>query len=146
MDIELKDVHVGQEIAKRIAELGITKTEFGNRIGVSQQHVNRILERETMETKKLFRVCRVLDMNIFARFCSFPTNVNAYLAAVTLGDGHASNNIGDAAALVQIEVYKAKLESSAEIITSLKEQIAQLKDQLRDKNALVEILSQKSSK
>ena len=102
INVELKSVHVGREIAKRLDELNMTKTEFGKLIGVQQQHVNRILERDTMETKKLYKVCQVLEMNFFALFCKFPTNVNAYLAAVVLGNGDANNNIGEAAILLSL--------------------------------------------
>lgn len=34
INVELKPVHVGQEIAKRLDELNMTKTEFGRLIGV----------------------------------------------------------------------------------------------------------------
>ena len=57
MDIKVNPIHVGQAIEKRRNELGISKSELGRRIGVNQQHVNRILEMEKMETKKLLKVC-----------------------------------------------------------------------------------------
>ena len=56
MDIDIKLVHIGQAIDKRRNELGLSKSELGRRIGVPQQHINRILERETMETSKLAKV------------------------------------------------------------------------------------------
>ena len=43
MEINIKRVHVGAEIERRRVELGISKSELGRRIGVTQQHVNRIL-------------------------------------------------------------------------------------------------------
>ena len=52
MDNDIKHVHVGQAIDKRRNELGLSKSELGRKIGVPQQHINRILERETMETAK----------------------------------------------------------------------------------------------
>ena len=56
MEMNIKHVHVGAEIEKRRVELGLSKSELGRRIGVPQQHVNRILERETMETNRLVKV------------------------------------------------------------------------------------------
>ena len=56
MEINIRHVHVGAEIEKRRVELGLSKSELGRRIGVPQQHVNRILERETMETSRLVKV------------------------------------------------------------------------------------------
>ena len=70
MDIDIKLVHIGQAIDKRRHELGLSKSELGRRIGVPQQHINRILERETMETSKLAKVSQALDYNFFALFCS----------------------------------------------------------------------------
>ena len=133
INIELKSVHVGQEIAKRLNELNMTKTEFGRLIGVQQQHVNR----DTMETKKLYRVCQVLDMNFFALFCKFPTSVNAYLAAVVLGDGEAMNNIGDAAILSEIEKLKSDVRRFKESNDLLKDQIELLKNNMSDKDELI---------
>ena len=62
MDIDIKLVHIGQAIDKRRNELGLSKSELGRRIGVPQQHINRILERETMETSKLAKVSQALDL------------------------------------------------------------------------------------
>lgn len=147
INVELKSVHVGQEIAKRLDELNMTKTEFGKLIGVQQQHVNRILERDTMETKKLYKVCQVLDINFFALFCRFPTSVNAYLAAVVLGDGDANNNIGEAAILSEIEKLKSDVRCYEENNALLREQIQTLRNNLADKDELIAVYKeQKQSK
>ncbi len=143
INIEIKDIHLGQAIKKRFDETGMTKTEFGRLIGVPQQHVNRIFERETMETKKLIKVCRELEYNFFALFCQFPTNVNAYLAAVALGDGDANNNIGDTTLLAQLEVAKAKIEGLTAHNATLKDQVEQLKSQLADKDAIIQLTRDK---
>ncbi len=139
INVELKEVHVGQEIKKRIDELNMSKTEFGRLIGVPQQHVNRILDRDTMETKKLYKVCQVLDMNFFALFCKFTTNVNAYLAAIALGNGDANNYIGEAAVLAQMEKLKGDLARLEESNALLKDQVNTLKGQLVDKDELIAI-------
>ena len=133
---------MGREIARRLDELNMTKTEFGKLIGVQQQHVNRILERDTMETKKLYKVCQVLEMNFFALFCKFPTNVNAYLAAVVLGNGDANNNIGEAAILSEIEKLKSDVKHYEESNALLREQIQTLRDNLADKDELIQVYKQ----
>lgn len=63
MNIDIKDVHVGQAIDHRRNELGLSKSELGRRLGIPQQHINRLLERETMETKRLVKACKALDFN-----------------------------------------------------------------------------------
>ncbi len=150
INIELKEVHIGQAIKKRIDELGMTKSEFGRLIGVPQQHINRILERDTMETKKLIKVSQALDFNFFALYCEFPTSVNAYLAAVALG-GNASYSVGDASLLAQMEASKVKADGLQENSSLLKEQIAILKDQveglkkqLDDKDEIINLYKERT--
>lgn len=87
MNIDIKDVHVGQAIDHRRNELGLSKSELGRRLGIPQQHINRLLERETMETKRLVKACKALDFNFFALFCPVNPQISAYLAAVALDGG-----------------------------------------------------------
>lgn len=140
---ELKKVHIGAEIKKRMEELNMTKTEFGSQIGVQQQHINKLLERDYIDTKKLYRICEVLDFNFFALYCSFPTSVNAYLAAVTLGDGAVTNNIGEAAVLAHIEKMKAENEGLHRSEQLLADQVEQLKSQLADKDEIIRLYKEK---
>ena len=149
-NIELKEVHIGKAIKERLEEIKMTKTEFGRLIGVPQQHVNRIFERDTIETKKLMRICRALDFNFFALFCQFPTNISDYLSAVALGDGDANNNLGETAILSQLEILKVKLGEARGTETDLRDQIAvlkdnieQLKSNLRDKDEIITLYKER---
>lgn len=149
MDNDVKTVHIGHVIDKRRIELEISKSEFGRRIGVSQQHVNRILERETMETNKLVKVCEALDFNFFTLFCSINHQISAQLAAVSL-DSDANNNIGDSGLAIQIIAEQTKVEHLNDTIRLLREQIESLNSQikrldsnLRDKDAIIELLKER---
>ena len=149
MDNDIKHVHVGQAIDKRRNELGLSKSELGRKIGVPQQHVNRILERETMETSRLIKVSEALDFNFFSLFCPVQHQISAYLAAVTL-DGNANNNIGDTEIAAQLTKEQAVVESQKETIKLLKEQIDSLNAQitrldsnLKDKDAIIELLKER---
>lgn len=149
-NIELKEVHIGQAIDKRREELNMSKSEFGRLLKVPQQHVNRIFEKESIDTAKLIKICRVLDFNFFALYCEFPDNVYAFMAAVAMGNGDALNCIGDAALASQIEQLNFKLSSMEENRDTLKDQIAvlkdqveQLKSQLSDKDELINIYKQR---
>lgn len=142
-------VHVGEAIEKRRNELGLSKSELGRRIGVPQQHVNRILERETMETNRLVKVSEALDFNFFTLFCPVQHQISAYLAAVTL-DGDANNSIGDAELTAQLTKAQAEVENQKDTIKLLKEQIDSLNAQitrldsnLRDKDAIIELLKER---
>ena len=143
MDIDIKLVHIGQAIDKRRNELGLSKSELGRRIGVPQQHINRILERETMETSQ------ALDYNFFALFCSMSHQISAYLAAVTL-NSNAHNTIGDNELATQLSKEQAVVESQKEIIKLLKEQIDNLNTQinrldsnLNDKDEIIRLLKER---
>lgn len=151
MDIDVKPVHIGQAIDKRRLELGLSKSEFGRKIGVPQQHVNRILERETMETTKLIKVCQALDFNFFALFCSMSHQISAYLAAVTL-NGNAHNTIGDNELAAQLSKEQSVVESQKETIRLLKEQLDNLNTQinrldsnLKDKDEIIRLLKERNS-
>lgn len=147
--IELKDIHIGRAIKKRFDELNLTKTEFGHKIGVPQQHINRIFEKESIDTKRLVRICLALDYNFFQLYFNCPTNVTAHLSAVSLA-GAALNNIGDGALAAQIELQQQKISDMEESKHELKSQIQllmdsveQLKSQLRDKDELISVYKNK---
>lgn len=146
MEVELKNVHIGQAIQKRLEELKMSKSEFGRRIDVPQQHVNRIFERDTIETKKLVKICIALDFNFFSLFCEYPKNIKAYLSAVSTA-GEAHNIIGDAAVVAEMEITKIKLEAAESRETSLRAQVATLensielyKQRVEDKDETIKIL------
>lgn len=148
MSSDVRDVHLDQAIEKRRVELGISKSELGRRIGVSQQHVNRILERETMETNKLFKVCQALECNFFSLFCLSRHQFSAQLVAVSL-DGDA-NNIGDSVLAIQLLAEQTNAKHLNETIKLLKDQIEGLKAQisrldsnLQDKDAIIDLLKEK---
>lgn len=145
INIGLKEIHLGEAIRKRVEEIGITKTEFGRRIGVPQQHVNRIFERDTMETKRLIKVCRALEFNFFALFCELSPKVEAHMSAVSLGPGNANNNIGDAAVATQIEVLNTRIAGMEAMHSLVKEQVELLKSQLRDKDEIITLLKTSKS-
>lgn len=149
MDVNLKDVHVGSEIDKRRNQLGLTKSELGRKIGVPQQHINRILERETMETKRLYKVSQALDFNFFSLFCGSSPNVSANLAAVSF-EGDANNIIGNPELVAQLTKAQTEVDNQKETILLLKEQIESLNAQIRrldsnlkDKDAIIELLKER---
>lgn len=130
-NIGLKEVHVGEAIRKRLEELQMSKTEFGRLAGIRPQHVNKLLERDSIETQKLVKISNILQFNFFTLFCSFHSNINASLAAISLGgDGTVINNVADGALIAQNEVLKEKVEGLTVANGLLKEQVGMLKDQI----------------
>lgn len=147
MIIKLKKVHIGEEIKKRLDEKKMSKSEFARRIGAQQQHINRVFERDTIETKRLEAICEALDFNFFSLYCDNPNNVFAYLAAVSLGEGDAINLTGDAALIAQLEVLKTTisgLERERDVLASqvegYKKNVEQLESNLRDKDEIISLV------
>ena len=69
MAMMVKSVHIGQEIAKRINQLGISRSEFARRIGMHQQHIKGLLEKRSLDTDKLSAISEALDFNFFQLYC-----------------------------------------------------------------------------
>lgn len=144
MNIELKEVHIGKAIEEKFKKTDLNKSEFGRMIGVPQQHVNRLFERETIETGKLVRVSRALDFNFFSLFCASPHNISANLSAVSLGEGNSYNNIGDLALIAELEKVKAEKAAAERENKLLSDQIETLKSQLADKDEIIRLHKEKS--
>lgn len=147
MKVELKSVNIGAEIEKRLIKTQMTKTEFGRLIDVPQQHVNRIFKRDTIETKKLEKICYALDFNFFTLFCNIPNQIDAILSSIAFGDGDANNIIGDASIVAFLEKLKkvkeineAKEETGIILrdqINDLKNSVEQYKASLKDKDTII---------
>lgn len=152
MIIKLKKVHIGEEIKKRLEDKKMSKSEFARRIGAQQQHINRVFEKDTIDTKRLEAVCEALDFNFFSLYCDNPNNVFAYLAAVALGDGDAINLTGDAALMAQLEVLKATIkglererDALADQVEGYRKNVAQLEANLRDKDEIINLVRNKTT-
>lgn len=68
MAFEIKHINVGARL-KIVASNWYNQNGTWTSVNVPQQHVNRILERETMETNKLVQVSEALEFNFFELFC-----------------------------------------------------------------------------
>lgn len=149
MKIELREVHVGREIDKRRIELGLNKSGLGRRIGVPQQHINRMLARETMETRRLVEVSKALDYNFFTLFLSRAMPDPAYPAAKA-SDADTNDMTDGAELAVQLKQAQAEIKNRDETnallrdqIESLKAQIQRLDANLRDKDAIIQLLKER---
>lgn len=66
--MKFKEVNIGSLIENRMNELGLSKSEFARRCGVVSQHVNRILEGQSINTDRLISVSEALSYNFFECF------------------------------------------------------------------------------
>lgn len=68
MLMSIEKVDIGESIEQKLNELGISKSEFGRKIGIPQQNVNRILSKSSIDTDKLVAISEALDFNFFDCF------------------------------------------------------------------------------
>lgn len=125
MSIVIKKVHIGHEIANRINQLGISRSEFARRVGMLQQHVKALLDKQSLDTEKLSRICEALDFNFFTLYCD-SVSINAYRSAVTTGEGNALNICSDASELQVRNELLAEKVTMLENIISDKDKIIRL--------------------
>lgn len=100
------DVHIGLAIEEKLQELKLSKTEFGRRIGIPQQNVNRILEKESIDTRKLVQISKALNFNFFTLFCDEPK-----MEVHTEGDYSPASRDGDVSVVVGDSVLAERIKS-----------------------------------
>jgi Cro/C1-type HTH DNA-binding domain len=59
-------LHLGTLVDQRLGESGMTKAEFGRRIGTSRQNVNTLIRKPTLTTEQLMDICVVMKYDLFA--------------------------------------------------------------------------------
>jgi DNA-binding Xre family transcriptional regulator len=60
-----KHLPLGPLIEKILAERGMSKADFGRRINCSRQNVSLILKKEHLDTQLLWKICDVIDTDLF---------------------------------------------------------------------------------
>lgn len=126
--MKLQTVNIGLAIEQIINARGISKSEFGRKIGVAQQNVNRILERSNIDTDKLVTISEALDFNFFTCFCAVDES-GATIAdngAVAVAGGATAHHIttnatsaGDVMLQQKVEALEALLAEKERLITVL---------------------------
>lgn len=58
-------MQIGQEIKKKLEERGMTIVSFARQLSFSRTNVYKIFEKESIDSKLLLRICRVLDYDFF---------------------------------------------------------------------------------
>lgn len=145
-----KRIHLGSRILQLLEEKRISKSEFGRRIGIPSQNVNRLLEKESIETGKLIDVCEALEYNFFKEFIPasdavsiVATNGSNISGNTTLGNGATSstiNNYGETCANGEPSPTVATLTESIATLTR------ELETSQEQKSRLIGIIEQLTNK
>lgn len=110
--MNIERVNIGLSIEQKLNELGMSKSEFGRKIGVPQQNVNRILDKTSIDTDKLATISEALGYNFFKEYTDdlSDTSMEVSLAGnnnQVNGNGAHNNINGDVSAAIWEERIKA---------------------------------------
>lgn len=127
--MNVQRVNIGLSIEQKLNEIGMSKSEFGRKIGIPQQNVNRILEKGSIDTDKLIAISEALNFNFFDCFHSIEDNstVTASNGGVAVsGNGiahHIETNISSDVVILQerIKSLEALLAEKERLINVLME-------------------------
>ena len=130
--MKVERVNIGLSIEQRLNELGMSKSEFGRKIGIPQQNVNRILEKASLDTDKLTLVSEALNFNFFDCFHTIDESSTAMAdngGVAIAGNGTAHHFTTNASCEVAV----------------LQERIKSLEALLAEKERLIKVLMNKSN-
>lgn len=127
--MKIERVNIGLAIEQRLNELGMSKSEFGRKIGIPQQNVNRILEKPNIDTEKLITISETLEYNFF-EFYSGNHNVVANGDGSIAVNGNNNNHVvagGDTALLQERIKHLEELLSEKERLIRVYERMMESK-------------------
>lgn len=131
--MNIERVNIGLSIEQKLNELGMSKSEFGRKIGVPQQNVNRILDKTTIDTDKLATISEALGYNFFKEYTDdlSDTSMEVSLAGnnnQVNGNGAHNNINGDVSAAIWEERVK-----SLEALLAEKERLIKVYEKMVEK-------------
>ena len=131
--MNIERVNIGLSIEQKLNELGMSKSEFGRKIGVPQQNVNRILDKTSIDTDKLATISEALGYNFFKEYTDdlSDTSMEVSLAGNNnqVNGNVAHNNInGDVSAAIWEERVK-----SLEALLAEKERLIKVYEKMVEK-------------
>ena len=133
MLVNIERVNIGLSIEQKLNELGMSKSEFGRKIGVPQQNVNRILDKTSIDTDKLATISEALGYNFFKEYTDdlSDTSMEVSLAGnnnQVNGNGAHNNINGDVSAAIWEERVK-----SLEALLAEKERLIKVYEKMVEK-------------
>ena len=131
--MNIERVNIGLSIEQKLNELGMSKSEFGRKIGVPQQNVNRILDKTSIDTDKLATISEALGYNFFKEYTDdlSDTSMEVSLAGnnnQVNGNGAHNNINGDVSAAIWDERVK-----SLEALLAEKERLIKVYEKMVEK-------------
>lgn len=124
--MKIEKVNIGLSIEQKLNELGMSKAEFGRKIGVPQQNVNRILDKTSIDTDKLATIGEALGYNFFQEYTD---DLSGTSTAVSLAgnnnqvNGHGAHDNINGDVSVGTDAVLAERVKSLEALLAEKERL-----------------------
>lgn len=125
--MELKYVDIGREIKLKFERSRMTKTLFAKKLNIPSQNVNRIFEKDSIETSKLLAISNALNFNFFSLYSDDKDK-----SVSTQGDFSPINKDGDLTYMVGDAVLAEKVKSLEAINAEKDERIKELKERIEE--------------
>ena len=140
-----KNVNIGLIIEQKLNELGINKSEFGRRIGIANQNVNRILEKKSIDTDKLIEISNALGYNFFSEFIDEGNNAVANGDGSVAVSGNNNTSVVNGALATGNGSVAVNGNNSNHVVAGgetalLQERIKHLEDLVAEKERLIQVL------
>lgn len=131
--MNIERVNIGLSIEQKLNELGMSKSEFGRKIGVPQQNVNRILDKTSIDTDKLATISEALGYNFFKEYTDDLSDTSTEVSLAgnnnqVNGNGAHNNINGDVSAAIWEERVK-----SLEALLAEKERLIKVYEKMVEK-------------
>lgn len=131
--MRIERVNIGLSIEQKLNELGMSKSEFGRKIGIPQQNVNRILDKTSIDTDKLATICEALGYNFFKEYTD---DLSATSTSVSLSGNNNQVNGHGAHGNINGDVSNAVMEErikSLEALLAEKERLIKVYEKMMEK-------------
>lgn len=140
--MKIERVNIGLAIEQKLNELGMSKSEFGRKIGIPQQNVNRILEKPNIDTEKLITVSEALGYNFFEDYVGEHNAVANGDGSVAVSGNNNTSVINGALATGDRSVA-VNGNNHAATNELLEEKIRHLEDLVAEKERLIQVLMER---
>lgn len=129
--MKIERINIGLSIEQKLNELGMSKSEFGRKIGIPQQNVNRILDKSSIDTDKLVTISEALGYNFFTEY---EDDLSTKVAKVSLsGNNNKLNGQG----------AHGNVNGAGIDVAVLEERIKAMQQLLEEKERTIKILMEK---
>lgn len=133
-------VKIGLLIEQRVNDLGLNKSEFARKIGISNQYINRLFEKSSIDTDKLIAISEALDYDFFANFRPVDSTKGGQKVIAkgpkSVAALYSDVKVGDASFLQE----KIRLEEKVKSLESL---LSEKDKQLAEKERTIKILMER---